>query len=99
MSWDVLCKGTLRPLEEVRSEQKKSLDWSEEMEEEDKKCLMGADRRPANRRLIESDNNNERLQRGRLPDKIVFQNEDIRYRDKPVEGYTVVFNPADEVVI
>lgn len=69
------------------------------MEEEDKKCLVGADRRPINRRTTESDNTNERLQRGRLPERIVFQNEDIRYRDKPMEGYTIVFNPADEAVI
>lgn len=73
-------RGTLRRLEEVTATQT-SLDWSEEMEEEDKRSLAGEQYKappPAS---------------ARLPDKgqeIIFGCTDIRYKNKPIQGYTVI---------
>ena len=71
-------RGTLRRLEEVTATQT-SLDWSEEMEEEDKRSLAGEQYRQA--------------PPARLSDKapeIVFDFTDIRYKNKPIQGYTVI---------
>lgn len=74
-------RATLRRLEEVIGATQTSLDWSEEMEEEDKRSLAGEhnNQRPPVASAVAS----------QAPEA-TFACTDIRYRNKPMEGYTVI---------
>ncbi|KAI9553174.1 hypothetical protein GHT06_021068 [Daphnia sinensis] len=73
-------RATLRRLEEVISATQTSLDWSEEMEEEDKRSLAGEHyNQPPPVAVAQN----------KAPEA-TFACTDIRYRNKPMEGYTVI---------
>ncbi|XP_057381514.1 telomerase-binding protein EST1A-like isoform X2 [Daphnia carinata] len=72
-------RATLRRLEEVMSATQTSLDWSEEMEEEDRRSLAGEHYNQPVASAIAN----------KAPEA-TFACTDIRYRNKPMEGYTVI---------
>ena len=91
-------EGTLRPLEEVNNPPA-SLDWSEEMEMEDRKSRPPSSTPSSTPSTIHR--NVARASGPLLPPpcpspsrsldtNMHFTNADIRYQDKPMEGYTVI---------
>lgn len=74
-------RGTLRRLEEVISATQTSLDWSEEMEEEDKRSLAG-------KRCNQPPPVVSGL--ATKQPEVVFACTDIRYKNKPIQGYCVI---------